>query len=125
MLKFQDKYFRVFKRIHVRMTVMGDTLSLQDDAAASCEFMLPNDLSIETVDGLCAEFKTLLLSDNPTVLLNAAQVENITTPGVQLLVSLQKSLIAQERRLTIMNPSDTFTSSCKALDLYTLLTKSS
>lgn len=103
---------------------MGDTLSIQDDAA-SCEFMLPNDLSIETVDGLHAEFKTLLSSENPNVLLNAAQVENITTPGVQLLVSLQKSLIAQERSLTIMNPSDTFISSCKALDLYTLLTKSS
>lgn len=88
-------------------------------------FALPPVMSIETAEALAAEFKQLPLAEKTSLILDASQVENITTPGLQLIVSLGKTLEAQGGTLIINGQKDSFTRAFRDTGLENLLGKSS
>lgn len=64
-------------------------------ASATLTFSLPPMLTIETVDRLAAALSALPIAETKaaqTMQLDASLVEAITTPGMQLLLALQKTL---------------------------------
>ncbi len=58
-------------------------------------FTLPPTMTIETAESLAAELKQLPLAEKTQLTLDASQVEHITTAGLQLILSLEKTLSAQ------------------------------
>jgi anti-anti-sigma regulatory factor len=73
---------------------------------ALASFALPSALTIETVEGLAAELAEVDFKA-PRATLNASRTETITTPGIQLLIALAKTLEARGIALAITaaNPS--------------------
>ena len=53
-------------------------------------FALPAAITIETVEALAADLKQLSFTEKAVITLDASQTENITTPGIQLIVSVEK-----------------------------------
>ena len=80
----------------------------QQDGYALLAFTLPPIMTVETAESFAAELKQLPLAEKTQLTLDAAQVETITTPGLQLIVSLAKTLEAQSGTLTIINPRESF-----------------
>lgn len=64
-------------------------------------YTLPPVVAIESVENIAADFKQWLFEEKSIVAVDASQVETITTPGLQLLVSLQKTVVAHGGTLTI------------------------
>lgn len=88
-------------------------------------FVLPSVMTIETVEVLAAELKQLPLSEKTDLVLDASHVESITTPGAQLIASLDKTLSAQGGTLTINGARNSFTRALKDVGLESLLGRSS
>lgn len=65
--------------------------------------LLPTELTIHTAEQVAAEWKTLPIQPGQLVL-DASRLENITTPGVQLLLSLEASLQAAGGSLRVVHP---------------------
>jgi anti-anti-sigma factor len=91
----------------------------------SLSFSLPEEMTIETAEALAAELKQLSLAEKTSLVLDASQVENITTPGLQLIIALEKSLTAQGSALVIKGKRDSFADAFKDAGLESLLSKSS
>lgn len=72
-------------------------------------FTLPSIMTIETVEQLAAEFKQWQFTEDFTLTLDASKVENITTPCIQLILSLEKAIAAQGGSFTINNRKGVFT----------------
>ena len=53
--------------------------------------------------------------------IEASEVENITTPAIQLIVAIKKSLLANNHNLIIVNSSDEFKAAIGRLGLVDLL----
>lgn len=66
-------------------------------------FVLPIEMTIDVIESVAAEMKQLSLSEKSSLLLDGKQLENITTPGLQLIVSLEKTLTGQGGSLTLKN----------------------
>ncbi len=92
-------------------------------AVETLSFILPAVLNIENADALSAELKQLPLNEKTLLVLDAAKVESITTPGLQLIVSLEKSLSVQGGSLVINNQPDVLINSFKDSGLEVLLKK--
>jgi len=71
-------------------------------------FALPIEMTIEVVDAVASELRKLISNGAMNLTLDAAQVENITTPGLQLIASLKKTLAARGGNLVIDNKRDSF-----------------
>jgi anti-anti-sigma regulatory factor len=99
--------------------------ALQNGQSDRLSFTLPAIMTIETVEPLAVEFKQLPLTDKNSLVLDAAQVENITTPALQLIVSLEKTLATQGNTLIIANPRDALIQACRDLGFEQLLGKAS
>lgn len=84
---------------------------------------LPALMTIETVEQLAAEFKQWPLVEKSSVTLDAGQVENITTPGLQLIVSLEKTLTSQGGVMAIIRKKDSFVRAFKDAGLESVLGK--
>lgn len=80
--------------------------------------MLPVALTIDTVEALAADFSAYC-ADGPCVTLDATQVEVLTTPGVQLILSFSKSLEAQGISLRIIHAKPAVTQVFERLGLAT------
>ena len=99
----------------------------KNTASESCEsqsellFVLPAMMTIESVETLAAEMKQLPLAEKTRLRLDASHVENITTPGLQLIISLEKTLAAQGGALTIQGKRDSFINAFKETGLESLL----
>lgn len=65
--------------------------------------MLPAFLTIETADAVHAELQALLAETSGDVVLDASAVEVMTSPGLQLLVALGKSLGARGNALHLQH----------------------
>ncbi len=106
---------------------MKESGSEAQNAPASCvsvvstPFVLPAVMTIETAESLAAELKQLPLSEKTNLTLDASQVETITTPGLQLIVSLEKTLSAQGGSLTIQGQREPFIHAFKYTGLESLL----
>ncbi len=82
------------------------TKSCNDENQA--RFTLPPMMTIETAEALCAELKQIPLIGKTGLILDASEVEHITTPGLQLIVALEKTLSTQGGALSITNKKDWF-----------------
>lgn len=85
-------------------------------------FTLPSSITIETIETLLGDLNKLSLSGNGLTV-DAAQVEIITTPGVQVMLALGKSFAHLGGKLTISQPSSAFTQAFTALGLGVQLTE--
>jgi len=86
-------------------------------------FRLPAHVTIETVESVLLELQEMDLSDE--FILDATQVEIITTPGLQLLVSLEKTLSIQGGALVISGTAQPFVHALRDAGLESLLDASS
>jgi len=87
-------------------------------------FALPSGMTIETIETLAAEFKQMLLAEKSCLTLDASQVGSITTPALQMMVSLEKTLCAQGGSLDFSGQSEAFIQACKDAGLESLLATS-
>ena len=80
----------------------------QNDGVASV-FALPSSLTIESAEALASSILKQGVPDHgKTFTLDASQNEIITTPGVQVILALSKTIAASGGKLSILKPSDTF-----------------
>lgn len=66
-------------------------------------YTLPSSMTVETVEAQAAELKQLPIKEKARLVIDASQLEAITTPGIQLLLSLEKSLVTFSGELVIKN----------------------
>ena len=88
-------------------------------------FLLPAVMTIETAEQLAADLKQLSFAEKANLTLDASQVETITSPGLQILVSLEKTLTALGGVLTIEGRRDAFVRALKDTGLESVLVASS
>ena len=55
-------------------------------------YTLPSLMTVETAEVVAAELKQLPIADKVQLTIDASSLEQITTPGLQLLVSLEKTI---------------------------------
>lgn len=94
-------------------------------------FALPTELTIYTVGELRPQWLARLVDTEAgpdatpeaadTCCVDGAAVADIDAAGVQLLLSLQRSLGARQQQLFILNPSRTLGAACAALGVGSLL----
>ena len=83
---------------------------LEPDAPLDAlSFLLPVEMTIENAEKLTAEFKKVLGDGRVSLTLDASQVENITTPGMQLIAALGKTLQQRGGALVIDGKGAGFT----------------
>lgn len=73
----------------------------EQKAAVSGAMLLPVSITIESVEDVAKEMKALRLDKCRQVVLDFSQVDVMTTPGLQLLVALEKSLAATNGALVL------------------------
>lgn len=80
----------------------------QNDGVATV-FALPSSLTIECAEALASSIVKQGVPDRgETFTLDASHTEIITTPGVQVILALSKTIAASGGKLSILKPSDTF-----------------
>lgn len=84
------------------------------------DFALPPNMNIENIEAIANQLKNLV-ANKANITLDASNVENITTPGVQLVIALEKSLSAMGKFLTVMGGGEHFTAAFKDIGLESLI----
>lgn len=97
------------------------SLDATNDSESEKLFPLPVVMNIETAVALAAELKQLPLAGKTQLVLDAANVEVITTPGVQIILSLEKTLAAQGGSLKISSRREAFNNALRDIGLERLL----
>lgn len=64
-------------------------------------FVLPSELTMENIVVVHEELKRLAAGENKDIVLDASSLQKVTTAGLQLLVSLDKSVSQQNGHLRI------------------------
>lgn len=91
---------------------------------------LPSELTIYTVGELRPQWLAWLAdppaadaaeADDSAFAVDAAAVEEVDAAGVQLLLSLQRSLVNRQQALRLVAPSRTLATACTALGLAALV----
>ncbi|MEZ5692103.1 MAG: STAS domain-containing protein [Rickettsiales bacterium] len=83
-------------------------------------FTLPEIIDTASSEELLSQFRELFAAGN-SISVDASKNESITTAGLQLLVSLEKSLVDVGRNLRIEGATDNFTQVAKNMGLEGLL----
>lgn len=100
-------------------------LGLDADAKSnykdSSVFKLPSVMTIETAEALASELKQLSLSECNSLTLDASNVENITTTGLQLIISLEKNISSSGGLFTIKGGGESFVCAFRDAGLENLL----
>ncbi len=73
---------------------------------------LPPQLTIETAETLATLLSGIKPKKTGQALVDASAVTHMHTPGLQLLLALQKKLAADGVTLTVTNPSPAFSLTC-------------
>lgn len=82
---------------------------------------LPEVVSIDGAQEVRQSFLSALEAGKGDMEVDGARVQRLTTPGVQVLLALQKSLVASQREVTFVNFSDDMKLSLSALGLSALV----
>lgn len=90
-------------------------------AEKSLYIELPAMLTIDMVEGLAGNLLSMPLTGGVVLMIDASQVETITTPGVQLIVAVAHALEAHKGNLCVIKSSVAFTQAFEALGLGPLL----
>lgn len=80
-------------------------------------FVFPASVTIENIESLTGELKKLQLSSGEKLTLDVEQTEVITTPGIQLILALTKTIAQSGDTITITKSKETFNQSFDALGL--------
>ncbi len=83
--------------------------------AMSTEFALPAELTIYTVNEVLPLFKDWVSHDADELCIQASAVSEIDAAGLQLLLSMARTLSARDDRLALLNPSPALSQACAAL----------
>ena len=70
-------------------------------------------MTIDMVEAVAAEMKQLPLPEKTHLILDASQLEAITTPGLQLIVALEKTIASQGGILTIQSAPESLVHALK------------
>lgn len=92
-----------------------------EKALAAPSIALPAVLTIEAVEILAAEFKQLVLENDTHLQLDASAVERVTTPGIQLIVSLEKTVTDAGGILDIIGGKEEFNNAFADVGLASLI----
>lgn len=88
-----------------------------DTISAEAAFVLPETMTIDTVEGVLIKLNRLSLREPNPFTVDASATALITTPGVQLLISLAKTLEQAGNSLQVHNIQNSFTESFQTLGL--------
>lgn len=102
---------------------MAEKATIGCENTGGISFTLPSVMTIETVESIAAELKQLPLAEKTGLTLDAALVESITTPGLQLIVSLERTLAAQGGTFAIHGQREGFARTFRDAGLEELLRK--
>lgn len=80
-------------------------------------FTFPETVTIQNVEAVADDVKKLSLQSGETLTLDAGNTAAITTPGIQLTLSLAAALEQNGGKLVIANPKQEFKQSFEALGL--------
>jgi anti-anti-sigma regulatory factor len=84
---------------------------------------LPSSLTIETVESFAEELKSFHWEEKPHLTLDASTNESINTTGLQLILSLHKTVQAQGGTLAICGGSESMAHAFKDLGLEGIFTQ--
>lgn len=87
-------------------------------------FTLPAQLTAETADVVTEALRGLSIASHHPFLFNASQVENLTSSGAQVLVSLHKSVTAVEGEFRITGYQPLFSQALADMGLSWLVNSS-
>ncbi len=85
--------------------------------ATHISFSLPASITMENVEALTAEMRALALQPESLLTLDASATDIITTPGIQLLLSLHMTVAQHSGKLAVNNARPTFAQSFETLGL--------
>lgn len=94
------------------------------EADKEISLKLPNEMTIDVAEDIGTEFKNQFLERSGNVVLDASEVVNITTPGIQLIVSLEKFLTSKGYTLNVTGASEGCICAIRDLGLEHLIFKS-
>ena len=95
---------------------------MENIASKECtEYKLPSILTIEGVEGFAAEIKKFFAASSADIKIDASAVSNITTPAIQIIIAIKKSLLSNNNNLIIADSSDEFNATIGRLGLTDLL----
>lgn len=79
-------------------------------SAQKITYALPPQLTSESAETLVESLLKLSLGDKPSVLIDAGAVENVSSSGVQVLLSLEKTITAAEGEIEITGKKELLSS---------------
>ncbi|TAK97684.1 MAG: STAS domain-containing protein [Aquabacterium sp.] len=88
------------------------------------DYALPAELTIYTIGEVHAQCLNWMKQDQAEHIrlrINAGEVTEVDAAGIQLLLSLSKSLLADHRELQLLSPSTALAAACSALGVDSLL----
>jgi anti-anti-sigma regulatory factor len=83
--------------------------------------LLPPAMTIENIEAIAAEYKQFPLKEKMQLKIDASQLEALTTPGAQLLLSFEKSLSLLGGNMVIEHASPAVRQTLSTLGLTHLL----
>jgi anti-anti-sigma regulatory factor len=104
---------------HSLMQEPAETRSAQSDIS----FALPPMMTIETAEAVAAVFKELPIAEEMILTLDASHVERLTTPGIQIILSLEKTLAEHGGTLVVNGRQESFVHVFQDMGLQRLLSK--
>lgn len=105
------------------MTLETTPASLENATGVARVFTLPSAVTIQNIEEVAQQLKALQLAQGEMLVLDAMQTEIITTPGIQLILALSKTLEQNGNSLAIMKPRESFNQSFDALGLASQLSQ--
>lgn len=78
-------------------------------ASTALTYELPAEFTAETAPAIVTELQQLPLTHKTELLLDATQVQHVSTSGAQIIVALQKTLASAEGTLGIQGQKKLFT----------------
>lgn len=84
---------------------------------------LPASCQISFLQDLFMQLEVKVNEKNDAVVFDASKISVITTPILQLMISLEKKLQEYNRKLVVVNPSEQFIQCLNKLGLANLITQ--
>lgn len=79
--------------------------------------VLPENFTIHHIEQQAIDLKVAFQTDAETMILDASKVETVDTSGLQLMLALVKTAIANSKTVQWQNPSEVFVSSATCIGL--------
>ena len=79
-------------------------------------YKLPTQLDIRCVENIYNDFKNII-SNEKSLEIDASEIEKITTPGIQLIISLANYLNSRNLELKFVNHSENLITNLKELGI--------